>query len=242
MRVRIIIAAAAATVLFSAPAAEAWPNLVVNGGFSLSSYSGSSQFGTPYGGQGVTGWTGGSGYQVYFVGNTSTTVAAANQWGSSSEKLYGAAGGDISPDGGNFVALDGDPTSGVQGSISQTVTGLVFGQQYQLTFNWGAGQMQSRTGATTEKVQVTFGSDTATTGVVSNASMSFAGWVSQSFTFTATATSEVLTFLAIGTPVNYPPIVTLDGISLSLVPEPMSVLMLGAGLCGLVAVRRTRRS
>ena len=57
-------------------------------------------------------------------------------------------------------------------------------------------------------------------------------------TFTATGSSELLSFLSVGTPTGLPPIATLDGVSLTLVPEPAALGLLGVGLVGLVAVRR----
>ena len=240
MRLKLL-AAVAAIVLTSGIVANATPNLVLNGDFQSSSYTSNNQFGDAFGGQGVSNWTLTQGYGIYFFAGTDTTVSANTTYGGNSEKLYGPAGGDGIAGGGNFVALDGN-ADGVQASINQTIVGLIPGIQYQLTFDWGRGQLQSRTGATTEQVQVTFGNQTQSTAVLNNATMSFAGWVSQSFTFTAATASQVLTFLAIGTPSGGPPIVTLDNISLSQVPEPISLSLLGAGLVGLVAVRRKRRA
>jgi hypothetical protein len=108
----------------------------------------------------VTGWTGGNGYQLYFVNGTATVDSANSQYdngyNTGSEKFYTMPG---SPTGGsgNFVALDGDQTSGIQGSISQTISGLTIGASYTVTFDWATGQLQSRSGATTDNVNVSFG-------------------------------------------------------------------------------------
>ena len=59
-------------------------------------------------------------------------------------------------------------------------------------------------------------------------------------TFTATAAQEVLSFLSQGTPSGDPPIALLTDVSITKVPEPGTLTVLGAGLAGLMAVRRRR--
>lgn len=56
-----------------------------------------------------------------------------------------------------------------------------------------------------------------------------------------TSASEVLSFLAIGTPAGVPPFALLDGVSISEVPEPGSLVLLGAGLGVAVLVSCRRR-
>jgi len=55
-----------------------------------------------------------------------------------------------------------------------------------------------------------------------------------------TSATEVLSFLAIGTPGGVPPFSLLDGVSITEVPEPTSLALLGAGL-GLVGLMTRRR-
>ena len=135
--------AAAAAVLLSTfgTAALAAPiNLVTNGDFTASSYTANNQFGSGsgQGGQGVTGWTGNGGYELYFTSAAaSSTQSAQGQYGyTGREMLWGPV--PVSPTGGAFVALDGDPVSRLAGAISQTISGLVpWATSYQLDFDWG---------------------------------------------------------------------------------------------------------
>jgi len=115
-------------------------DVITNGSFSSSSYGATnSQFGTGFGGQGVTGWTGNGGYNIYF--GTSPQTNAASQYGTPNE-AFGASFNSLSPNGGAFVALDGDTQA--QGSISQTLNGLEVGKTYTLTFDWAASQLRNR--------------------------------------------------------------------------------------------------
>jgi hypothetical protein len=247
MNMKLVVAAAAFACMAFGQAAKADSiNLVTNGNFDQTTYTTNNQFGTPYGGQGVTGWTGGSGYQLYFFAGTATTNSANSQYDSGYntglEKFYTVAGGSPSGGSGNFVALDGDASVGGGGSISQTINGLTIGTQYQVSFTWGAGQLQSRSGATVQDVLVSLGGQSFATSSVSVASQGFSGWLTQTFTYTATATSETLTFLGQGTPTGLPPIVALDGISLKAVPEPTSIAMFVVGLAALIFFHCRRRA
>ncbi len=83
---------------------------------------------------------------------------------------------------------------------------------------------------------VSLGGQSFTTSSIAVASGGFSGWMTQTFTFTATGASEALTFLAQGTPTGLPPIAALDGVSLVAVPEPGSIALFAAGL-GLLGLR-----
>jgi hypothetical protein len=247
MNMKIKAAAALIAVFTFGQAANAASlNLVTNGNFDSSTYTTNNQFGAPYGGQGVTGWTGGGGYEIYFFAGTATTDSANSQYDNGydtgSEKFYTMPG---SPTGGtgNFVALDGDPTVGGGGSISQTLTGLTIGTNYLLTFSWATGQLQSRSGATTDNVLATLGSQSFQTATVADPSQSSTPWLTQTFLYKATATTETLSFLAQGTPTGLPPMVALDGVSLVAAPEPASIGLFATAL-GVLGFfyRRQRRA
>jgi hypothetical protein len=229
--------------------------LLTNGNFESATYTSSSEVGPNYtagttaaNGQGITGWTVGGtsgGYAIYFFAANASTVSAANQWGSNSEKIptnyTSAPGYTADPNGGQFVALDGDPT--IATTISQTISGLTIGQGYNVSFYWAGTELQSKNGATTEAVQVTFGGVSQTTNVVSTVAQGFNGWYAQTFTFQATSATQALQFLAVGTPTGMPPLVLLDGVTLTATPEPTTLAMVGMGvaLFGMARLRFRRR-
>ena len=147
-----------------------------------------------------------------------------------------------SPDGGNYIAADGAYRVG---AIEQTIDGLTIGDSYTVGFWWAGAQQYGFNGATTEGWQVSFGSEEQSTGMEDNASHGFTGWMYQTFTFTADSTSDVLSFLALGTPTGEPPFSLLDGVSLNAsdpsVPEPETLALMLGGL-GLVCALGVLRS
>ena len=219
-------------------------NLVQNGDFETTTMTSPSQINTTN----VANWSTGNGsndsaYNFIFGGNTADTVGSytpeyngyVTLWGS---QTTGPALG-ASPTGGNFVGADG---AFQVAPITQTIGGLVAGDQYSLTFYWAGAQQNGFSGNTTEQWVVSFGGQTQSTAVVNNLSHGFTGWMQQNFTFTADGSSDVLSFLAVGTPDGEPPFSLLDGVSLVQdVSEPATAGIVVAAMLGLGFVRMRRR-
>ena len=219
------LAVVTATVLvlgFSATANAAVINIPVqNGSFQtlgLAGYSG--QLYAPgatvsQNTQTVTGWTSGvsgnvPGYNFVF---SSDAVSASGKYGPSVGAQYGGLylwsqnpngtpnGIGPSPDGGNFLAMDGAFESS---AISQVVSGLTVGMDTKVYFYYAGAQQAGFDGATTEAFQVTLSDANSTqidkTGVLDNFSHGFTGWHYTEVDFVPTSTTETLSFLAAGTP------------------------------------------
>ncbi len=240
MRFNLILAMAAATMVVASPAAAA--NLVTNGGFEQNTAPQNVEFGASFHYPNVvTGWQSPStsAFNLYFFAGTETTVDALSRYPGETQRL--STFGGASPNGGNFVALDGDTSA--NGPLTQMIHGLTVGKTYNLEFSWAAAQLLNRFGQTTEQLFVTFGGDTLATAVVTNPTHGFQGWFTEKFSFTAHSSDQLLSFLSVGSPQGLPPMALLDGVSLqAAVPEPASwaMLLAGFGLVGAVA-RRQRR-
>ncbi|WP_077034430.1 PEP-CTERM sorting domain-containing protein [Pelomonas sp. KK5] len=146
-----------------------------------------------------------------------------------------------SPAGGNYYGADAGAT--FAGALTQTVSGMVVGQQYTLSF-WWAGAQATGASNTAQALNmgwdVSLGSDVQASVQTNIAYKGFSGWTQASYTFTATSASELLSFLPTST-AGSPPMSLLDGVSIVAVPEPQTWAMLAAGL-GLVAFVQRRRS
>ncbi len=250
------ILSAVALLAASAAPALAGPNLVLNGGFEDVTTAQKSGFEINYAGT-VDHWassvshtnTSGVAFNVLFPSATAASVSPLTRY-TAGERQYLATEhyGGASPNGGNFVAIDGD--SNYSGYLYQNIGGLTAGQTYKLTFSWAGTQFDNRTGETTERVAYNLGSafdfdpslTGKTTATVVGATHYFNGWNTVTSTFTATGANQFLSFLSIGTPAGLPPVALIDGVSLNAVPEPASwaLMLFGFGGLGMAARRRRR--
>ena len=156
--------------------------------------------------------------------------------------LYWSGIGDP-PLGGNAIGIDGDAR--YTSVLSQSVAGLNVGQTYILQFYQAASQQIGLSGATTEQWQVSLGGSTAQISPLQNtASKSASPWQQVTLSFVASAASEVLQFVALGTPAGEPPVCLLGDVSLNAstaaVPEPATLALVGGGLLGLLTLGRRK--
>jgi len=266
LRKAALIGFSASALLFLNPYAQA-TNLVLNGNFSSYTTTGintngqvdynvtladwSMKPGGPTSGGGTLGYT-----ELFTPGSADTTgvpVSFGHQL-----TLWGPGGGlsshdysnngmpASSPIGGNYIGAD---AAFDVDAIQQTISGLTVGDHYALSFYYAGAQQgydpsdpSGYSGATTETWQVSLGANTQTAPVLANASHGFTGWHYDTMNFTATNTSETLSFLAEGTPgVSQPPFALLDDVSLTKTPEPATLPLLLTGLMGGLSILRSRR-
>jgi hypothetical protein len=240
---------------FTAVASAADPNLAVNGSFATLSLQQSAEFGTVNNGytplQTITGWTT-AGYNFVFLPNTIDSSGALSQYNATATlatpglRMWGPNDGgganglpQASPTGGNFIAADG---AYEVSAITQTINGLHVGAKVYVSFAWAGAQQSSFSGPTTDSWTVSLGgSPGQTTKTVSVASQGATGWMNQTFSFIATSSSELLSFLATGTPSGQPPFALLANVVVT-APEPGSVVLMLSGMAGLLLLARRRES
>jgi hypothetical protein len=235
----LLIGALTTALLVLAAAAHA-DDLVTNGNFA-STTNGPGEFDTSY--TTATDWSS-SGYNFIFAPGTADTTGSYTPqfngyltvWGPNNGSANGLPAS--SPYGGNFVAADG---AYEVGAISQTISGLTAGDTYAVSFYWAGAQQSGFNGITTEGWDVSLGGQTVDTPVLTDPSHGFTGWQYSTLDFTATSNSEVLSFLAVGTPSGEPPFSLLADVSMTQTPEPGTLPLLFMGLMESLGILQSRK-
>ncbi len=241
-----------------AQAAVAQTNLVQNPYFAITGGSDdtSLQFGDGCGancnGLGTVADWNTSGYNFVFLPNTADAVGATGTygtlklWGPNNDGPNGGAGPEnglptsAPAPGQNFVAADGAFSVS---PITQMINGLIVGDEVAVSFSWAGAQQSGYAGDTTDKWTVDLGSSPAqTTSTLLLPSHGASAWMTQTFYFMATSSSELLSFLATGTPDGEPPFALLANVSVTNVPEPASATIVLSGLVTLIGLTQSRRS
>ena len=213
----ILVAAAIGTAAFGAQA-----NAVANGSFESATYGGEYCYGTACG---IADWN--------VVANTNVGAwtgpvlisSTSGAWGNPDTATHGVSLG-------NYVLGLQNTSTDIVGGVNSGMTSsfsVVAGQTYELSWD-DAG----RSGYANHQYDVSMGG--VDLGIFSTTSGQ--GWLAHQVAFTATS-SGLLTFTGLtGGASGYDGTSFIDNVSATAVPEPTSLMLMFAGILGLVAWRR----
>ena len=183
-------------------AQSAYAVTITNGSFETGSINPGSFTFLSSGSTVIDGWTVGGAGGVDYIGT---------YWTSS--------------DGNRSVDLSG----GGIGSVSQQLTGMTVGQEYTISFDL-AGNPAGGPLVKGLEVSVDAMGGGLFTFNTTGATLSNMGWITQTVTFIATASSATLTFLSQNN-TSFGP--ALDNVSIAATPIPGALLLFGSALGGM---------
>lgn len=164
-----------------------------------------------------------------FGTNDFTGWASSGATGVADSAFYVAVAGSTGDTGTGSFASFGGGNSGPTGVLSQSI-GTVSGQTYNLSFSYGAAGPN----AAVQTILVTAGDLSRTVTSAASTNNLTTALVDYTFSFTAAGSSTIITF-ADTSAVTFSVDALLDNVG---IPEPASMLVLGAGLIALAGARR----
>ncbi|MCB1935041.1 MAG: DUF642 domain-containing protein [Nitrosomonas sp.] len=197
-------------------------NLIVNGSFEDDPFTANGNYQLGLTSSDVTGWD---------IPNSNGTYP----WG-----LQDGAFGAFTPYGSQFVVL-GLWSSGFEYSIQQTMSGLIVGETYHLSFAIASEQ------GCCSQAEVSFLDGSSTSAQVFNAPSSgnfWTDWGERSMDFVATSNTVTLQFKNVNVSSTNGYDLGLDNVIVEQVsiPEPTSIALLGLGLIILSVMRKRDHS